>query len=118
LRLANKYRVYCNTEYLINKFLKVAVLFVIVNYITIIDDSKRTNKGEFDGFSLFWTGKDLRVLLVEAKQQKVSCTSKAKKQLTNLINEIKFKTSDSDSREIKEIKGGCYCYLKIDENFL
>lgn len=43
-----------------------------------VDDSKGTNKHEIDGFSLFWTGEDLRVLLVEAKQKKQVVLAKQK----------------------------------------
>lgn len=88
----------------------------------LISDSADNDQSDIDGFCLSFTGGDFAVVLVEAKNKKRRSTREAKEQLSKLINQLKFRTSEIP--EIKEIKGKgvygkgvCYCYLKIDGKF-
>lgn len=69
---------------------------------------------DIDGFALGVKGKDLGVLLVEAKEQKQGSAADSKKHLQDTLGKLDFRTSKKP--QIIELDKGAYCYLQIDGN--
>ncbi len=78
----------------------------------LVHDEQRRHVTDIDGLALSLKGSCLRVLLVEAKDQRQGAAAASKAHLNRTLKKLAFKTSVTPL--ISPVQGGAYCHLPLD----